>query len=205
MTPKGLATRARIVEGAARLLRERNVVETTLDDVLAATGTSKGQLFHYFPDGKDQLLLAVAEHEADRVLDDQRPHLDDLSTWESWEAWRDTVLRRYREMGDTCPLGTLFLQVGRGTPGARAIARGLMSRWQARLAAGMVALQDNGLLDPAFDVDRAAPALLAAVQGGVSILLSTGSDEHLGAALDFHLAQLRAAAVTRASGRRTGA
>ncbi|MFC7624159.1 hypothetical protein [Microlunatus sp. GCM10028923] len=45
------------------------------------TRTSKGQLFHYFPGGKEELLLAVARHEADRVLDDQQPHLGDLTSW----------------------------------------------------------------------------------------------------------------------------
>jgi AcrR family transcriptional regulator len=54
-TPKGQATRARIVEGAAKGLRENGVAFTTLDDIRERTGTSKSQLFHYFPDGKDQL------------------------------------------------------------------------------------------------------------------------------------------------------
>ncbi len=36
---------------------------------MARTGTSKGQLFHYFPAGKDELLVAVAQFEADQVLE----------------------------------------------------------------------------------------------------------------------------------------
>ncbi|MGY4649127.1 AcrR family transcriptional regulator [Mycobacterium sp. URHB0021] len=46
-----------------------------LDDIMARTRTSESQLFHYFPDGKEQLLLAVAEHEAQMVLADQQPQL----------------------------------------------------------------------------------------------------------------------------------
>ena len=53
LTPKGAATRQRIIEGAAAEIRERGVAVTTLDDVRARTGTSKSQLFHYFPDGKE--------------------------------------------------------------------------------------------------------------------------------------------------------
>ena len=69
LTAKGEATRQRIIDGAAAEIRVRGAVATTLDDMLARTGTSKSQLFHYFPNGKDQLLLAVAEQEAARVLE----------------------------------------------------------------------------------------------------------------------------------------
>ena len=44
------------------------------------TGTSKGQLFHYFPGGREDLLLAVADYEAGRVLADQQPYLGQLTS-----------------------------------------------------------------------------------------------------------------------------
>ncbi|MEU8513912.1 helix-turn-helix domain-containing protein [Kitasatospora sp. NPDC048722] len=193
LTPKGRATRARIVEGAAEVLRDRGVALTTLDDIRLHTGTSKSQLFHYFPAGKDALLLAVAQYEADRVLDDQMPELGCLDSWEAWHRWRDVVVERYEAQGDHCPLSTLFLQIGRQEPGARALVVELLRKWQERLAVGIRALQGNGLLPTSLDVDRAAAAMLAAVQGGVSIMLSTGSSAHLRAALDWGIVQLRAA------------
>ncbi|MEU7628752.1 TetR/AcrR family transcriptional regulator [Nocardia sp. NPDC049220] len=195
LTPKGLATRARIVEGAAGVLREKGVVRATLDDVMARTATSKSQLFHYFPDGKDQLLLAVAQYEADRVLDDQQPHLSCLDSWDAWYRWRDAVVRRYEEQGDQCPLGALFSQVGRTNPGARGIVVELMRQWQQSLAAGIEALRDQGLIG-AVDVEQTAAALLAGIQGGVSIMLSTGESAHLRAALDVTIEQWRTSAPT---------
>ncbi|MDQ0951310.1 AcrR family transcriptional regulator [Streptomyces phaeochromogenes] len=193
-TTKGRATRARIVEGAAEVLREQGVAFTTLDDIRSRTGTSKSQLFHYFPDGKDELLLAVAQFEADRVLEDQQPHLGRLDSWESWQQWRDVVVERYERQGDHCPLGALFLQVGWSRPGAQAIVTELMRQWQQQLARGMRALQTNGLVSPALDVERTAAALLAGIQGGVTIMLSTGDSTHLKAALDTGIEHLRATA-----------
>ncbi|MCI3935046.1 TetR/AcrR family transcriptional regulator [Streptomyces sp. AN091965] len=192
LTAKGRATRGRIVEGAAEVLREQGVAVATLDDIRARTGTSKSQLFHYFPEGKDQLLLAVAQFEADRVLEDQQPHLGRLDTWESWRQWRDAVVERYERQGDECPLGSLFLQVGRSGPGARAIVTELMRQWQRDIAGGVRALQANGLVPPSLDVDREAAALLAGIQGGVTIMMSTGDSTHLKAALDNGIAHLRA-------------
>ncbi|MFD8384009.1 TetR/AcrR family transcriptional regulator [Streptomyces sp. NPDC059679] len=191
LTAKGKATRGRIVEGAAAVLREMGVASATLDDIMARTSTSKGQLFHYFPAGKDELLVAVAQFEADQVLEDQQPYLGCLDSWDAWEQWRDVVITRYETQGDQCPLGSLFLQIGRSTPGTRAIVIELMRRWQESLATGIRALQANGRLPADVDVDARAAALLAAIQGGVSILLSTGQSNHLRAALDQGIADLR--------------
>ncbi|WDO07202.1 TetR/AcrR family transcriptional regulator [Streptomyces murinus] len=192
LTAKGRATRARIIEGAAELLREQGPA-ATLDDIRARTGTSKSQLFHYFPEGKDELLLAVARFEADRVLSDQQPQLSCLDSWENWRRWRDVVVERYERQGDTCPLGSLFLQVGRQRPGARAIVTELMRQWQHQLAEGMRALQAGGLVSPALDVDRASAALIAGIQGGVALMMSTGDSTHLRAAIDTGIDHLRTA------------
>ncbi len=167
----------------------------TLDDVMARTQTSKSQLFHYFPAGKDELLLAVAQYEADQVLEDQQPYLGCLDSWDAWQQWRDAVVDRYEEQGDQCPLGSLFLHLGRSTPGARAIVIELMRQWQASLAAGIRALQAAGHLSADLDVEHRAAALLAGIQGGVSILQSTGRPDHLEAALDQGIGDLRRAAA----------
>ncbi|MFC9845926.1 TetR/AcrR family transcriptional regulator [Streptomyces sp. NPDC060223] len=192
-TAKGKATRRRIVEGAAAVLREKGVISATLDDIMARTRTSKSQLFHYFPDGKDELLVAVAQFEADQVLEDQQPYLGRLDSWEAWEQWRDVVIKRYEVHGDECPLGSLSLQIGRSSPGARAIVIELLRQWQESLAVGIRALQANGRLPADFDADTRAAALLAGLQGGVAILLSTGRSTHLRAALDEGIADLRRA------------
>jgi AcrR family transcriptional regulator len=113
LTPKGQATRARIVEGAAEVVRDLGVAMATLDDIRARTGTSKSQLFHYFPGGKDALLLAVAQYEAGRVLEVQQPHLGRLDSWDAWYRWRDTVVERYELQGDFCPGSAVSLRIPR--------------------------------------------------------------------------------------------
>ena len=70
-TAKGERTRARIVEAAARLIYDRGVASTTLDDVKAAAGVSGSQMYHYFPD-KDDLLQAVISYQADVIAGNQR-------------------------------------------------------------------------------------------------------------------------------------
>ena len=66
-TGRGRASRERIVERAAELFAERGVAGTSLDEVLAAAGAGKGQLYHYFR-GRDELVEAAVGHRCAQVL-----------------------------------------------------------------------------------------------------------------------------------------
>ncbi|WP_433052578.1 TetR/AcrR family transcriptional regulator [Dactylosporangium sp. CS-033363] len=187
LTAKGAATRDRIVAGAAVLLRERGVDEVSLDDVRAATATSKSQLFHYFPAGRSGLLLAIAQHEASAVLHDQEPHLSSLGSPESWAAWREAVIARYEAQGTRCPLAALTRQLAPSNPEVRPIVSGLLTTWQTKLIEGARRAK-------AADPEKTGLVILAAVQGGVGILLATGDSTALRVALDAALVEVLSAA-----------
>ena len=191
LTAKGLATRARIIEGAAAEIRERGVAQTTIEDVMARTRTSKSQIFHYFPDGKEQLLLAVATLEARRVIDDQQPELSTLTSWAAWQRWRDVVVDRYRRQGQNCPIAVLMSEIGRTSPGAQAVTAELIAAWRDAIAAGIRTMQEQRKISTAIDANRSAAALLAGIQGGVGVMLATGDLSYLEAALDDGMVALR--------------
>jgi AcrR family transcriptional regulator len=201
LTDKGAATRRRIIEGAVAEVRTKGAAAATLDDIRLATKTSKSQLFHYFPEGKVQLLRAVAEHEADLVLAEQQPYLDNLTSWQNWQDWRDTVVARYRKQGQHCPLSTLMNQLGRTDPASRAIVVSLLRRWQQKLTDGIHSMQSQGLVSSTIDSDRSAAALLAGLQGGVVVLLATGSITHLEIAIDTAISHLHEPVEESGSGR----
>lgn len=191
LTAKGAATRQRIVEGAAALIREQGVAGTGLDDVGVATSTSKSQLFHYFPDGRTDLLRAVAAHEADEVLADQQPLLGDLTTWRKWQAWRRRVIEKYDSQRGRCPLSALTAQLGTGNPATRQIVSDLYDEWHRLLTDGVRALKKSGEADAGVRPDQAATAMLAAIQGGVVMLQATDRIDYLEVALTEALDGLR--------------
>jgi len=192
LTSKGQATRQRIIEGAAVYLRGDEPGEVTLDDIRALTGTSKGQIFHYFPGGKEELLLEVARHESERVLADQQPHLGALTSWAAWDRWRDAVVARYRAQGRNCPLGSLIAQAG-ATPGAAEVIVSLLERWREHIRQGIAGMQRAGLVRGGVDADQVSAAFVAGIQGGVSVLRSTGSTAHLEATMDTLIGYLKGA------------
>jgi AcrR family transcriptional regulator len=68
------------------------VERTSLDDVMAASGVSKSQLYHYFAN-KDALVLEVIASQTERVLDAQRAHLEALDSLPALKAWCDAIIR----------------------------------------------------------------------------------------------------------------
>ena len=166
LTPKGQRTRTRIVEAAARLMHQRSVAGTTLEDVKAAAEVSGSQLYHYFPD-KDDLVQAVIDHQARTIAGNQRQA--DLGSPDGLRAWRDTVIAEAKSSNGKgeCPLGSLAGQLAETDPRARALIAAGFEQWSAAISGGLRGLQASGRLPAAVDADDFAITLLAALQGGL--------------------------------------
>jgi TetR/AcrR family transcriptional regulator, lmrAB and yxaGH operons repressor len=65
--PRG-DVRARMVEGTVRLLATGGVEGTSFAEVLAATGSPRGSVYHHFPGGKPELLHAALDLAGERGL-----------------------------------------------------------------------------------------------------------------------------------------
>ena len=166
LTPKGERTRARIVAAAARLVYERGVAGTTLDDVRAAAEVSGSQLYHYFSD-KEELVQAVIDYQADAIVGNQRQA--DIGSAGGLEAWRDMVIAQAKSTGARggCPLGSLGGQLAETDPQARAQLAAGFERWSATISEGLRALHAAGRIPAGIDPDDLAVTLLAALQGGL--------------------------------------
>lgn len=167
-------TRQRILLAAAELMHQRGVAATGLDDVLAATATSKSQLYHYFRD-KSALVHAVIDHQLERVIAAQRPQIDHLDSIPALRAWAARVvdLNHGATSVGGCPLGRLASELSDTDPAAqRAVARGF-ARWQRLICEGLSALA----LPPTADREAIALGLLAALQGGL-LLAQVHRDSH---------------------------
>lgn len=187
LTPKGARTRARIIGAAARLIYERGVAGTTLEDVRAAAEVSGSQLYHYFTD-KDELVQAVIDHQANTIVGNTE-HAD-LGTIEGLRAWRDMVITAARstEGQGGCPLGSLGGQLAESDPRARELVAAGFGRWSAAIRDGLRALQLAGHLPAGVNPDDLAVTLLAALQGGLLLAQVQRDARPLETAVDTILA-----------------
>jgi AcrR family transcriptional regulator len=199
LTPKGAATRARIVEAAADHILAHRVGGTSLDDIRAGTATSKSQLFHYFPGGKTELVAAIASFQSERVFQAQRPFLDTLDTWEAWEGWCEAVLAHYGSQAHWgCPIGALASELIGTDQALSAELAAYMDRWRGYLQAGLTRMRAAGLLRADANPETLALSVFAALHGGLLLTQTMQSIEPLAAALQGAMAALRAVAVTDA-------
>lgn len=185
---RGRATRERIVAAAAGLMHEHGVRGTSLDDVRAATGTSKSQLYHYFAD-KSALVRAVVARQVESVLGAQQPELGDLDSLVALRRWRDRVVALNAELGPAggCPLGRLTSELSDRDPDARSDLGLGFGRWRAHLSTGLRTMVDRGDLAADCDPEQLALGLLAAAEGGLLLAQNARSSAPLEAALDLAL------------------
>jgi AcrR family transcriptional regulator len=197
LTAKGLATRQRIVATASDLILARGVRATSLDDIRAGTSTSKSQLFHYFPEGKSELISAIVTFRGEQVLTAQRPYLDELDTWDSWEGWRRAVLAHYGSQAHWgCPVSALARElIGLDEERAKE-ARGYMDRWRGYLYDGLFRMREAGTLRAFASPDSLSLATFASLHGGLVLTQTMQSIRPLETALEGSLELLHAAAAT---------
>lgn len=191
LTSRGAATRDRIVTGAAALINERGVAGTSLDDIMAATATSKSQLYHYFAD-KEALVLEVVRRQLDGIIAAQGRELRGLRTWAGLRRWRDHLVKgtRATEGIGGCPLGSLVGELADRSEPARHTLAACFAEWEAYLTDGFDAMRTSGLISAEVDPAELAVAVMAALQGGLLLAQTTRDARPLELALDMALAHV---------------
>src|SRR5260370_11542134 len=99
LTPKGRATRDRIVQAAARLIVTEGLSVANMENVRRAASVSGSQLAHYFAD-KNALIRAVIGHQIGVVLDfHPQPKLRGLASFDDFERWIHLNMRYLVRIG----------------------------------------------------------------------------------------------------------
>lgn len=192
-TEHGRATRERIVATAAQLIGERGPAATSLDDVMAATRTSKSQLYHYFVD-KHGLVEAAVEHQSATVLAFQVRALASVHNWTDLENWADAMVTMTERQGSRggCPIGTLAAAVADTDETLRELLNDAFNAWRDAITGALKRLRDNHLLARGADLDKLAVMTLSAIEGGLLLTKTTRDSTQLRIALDGAITHLRA-------------
>ena len=159
-------TRQRLIDTTLRLLEEKSPAEVTADLVLAASGVSKGSLYHHFEDLTDLLEIAMIARFATGVDESVQSLADVVSSARSREdvlQGLERVARAAHVRERTRHRATRIQMISLATMNPRFAAK--LAREQERLTDALASIfqqgQDRGLMNQAFDA-RAAAVLIQA-------------------------------------------
>lgn len=192
LTARGAATRARIVRAAADLMFVKGVNATTLDDVRAASNTSKSQLYGHFAD-KAALVREVVTFQARELLDRQAQQLARLDSIRGLERWRDAIVQQnsLRDAAYGCELGSLSSELAGQNEDMRIALAEYFAVWEDLLAASVRHMRDAGTLRPEADPVRLATGIMAALQGGYVLAQAARDVAPMRVALDMAIDHVR--------------
>jgi TetR/AcrR family transcriptional repressor of nem operon len=178
------------------LIGEHGVSGTSLDDIRAATNSSKSQLYHYFGD-KHGLVQAVIDHQSAVVVGAHTEMLEAVQDWRDLERWVDSMVAAVEQQGARggCPIGTLAAALADTDERFRTALNDAFESWRAAIGGALDRLRQNHLLAADADLETLTTTTLAAIQGGLLLAKTSRNSAQFRAALEGAIAQLRAHGV----------
>ena len=139
--PEQRSQREKIVRATAQLLRQRGYAATGLSDIIETSGAPKGSLYHYFPGGKDDIVVEALRYAGEKV----QATLSDLARQEKTAAG---ALRRYAvlvagwmaesKFRDGCPIATTLLETAAEKSKTAEAGRSAFESWTGVLSEKLV-------------------------------------------------------------------
>lgn len=185
LTPKGQATRERILTAAADLIAAEGLSALNMVSLRKAAAVSGSQLAHYFAD-KQTLLRALIERQM-QAVDFQ------VESFEDAERWLDRNMGDLRRIGFT---GTptyhgLAGQLAKSDDATREALADGYRRWISVLEAAFETMKRNGLLVDDAHPRELAQVFVAAHQAGGTLAFAYREDWPQADALRFAVNRLR--------------
>ena len=168
LSAKGAETKYRIVRAAAELFHKQGLHATSPEDIIEASGTGKGQFYHYFKN-KEGLVHEVLAWHLSQIHAGDAPINYDIETWRDLEAWFTAHIELQKTFGMTraCPFGTAANEITENDEPIRQDLKLIFDVIRGNLVQFFLREKARGRLVPTVDEQRLASFCIAAVQGAM--------------------------------------
>jgi TetR/AcrR family transcriptional regulator, lmrAB and yxaGH operons repressor len=171
--------RARLLDGAGRLLAEKGYAAMELRDVAERGNAPRGSIYHHFPNGKAQLAAEAAELDGARIRSLIETSLAERGLKQTLAMFGDIFRRRAANHPERigCPVAAAALARPED-PALGAAATAAFQSWEQAIAD---ALESQGV-EPAQATTFAA-LVVSTIEGALVRTRAAGSHEPLDAAI----------------------
>ncbi len=185
--PGKVDARTKLLVAALSVIRAKGYAATTVDQLCAAAGVTKGAFFHHFK-SKDDLAIAAADYWSDitGALFASAPyhaHLDPLDRVLAYVDFRKSLLRgTLPEV--TCLVGTIVQEAYETVPALREACDRSISGHAETLEADIAAAMNNCGLRPDWTAKSLALHTQAVLQGAFILAKAKGSADAAADSID---------------------
>jgi TetR/AcrR family transcriptional repressor of nem operon len=196
-TPRGEATRQRIIRAACELFHKQGYVATSPDEIIELSGTGKGQFYHYFK-SKEGLIHEVLLERLREVKAGTRSFNREIGSWRELEDWFAAYIELQKSFSMTrgCPFGTIANELTEGDELIRQDINLIFESIKANLATFFIKEKAVGRLAREASAERLADFCIATIQGALLLGKVSRDSRPAEAAVQEALAHLKRYATT---------
>jgi TetR/AcrR family transcriptional regulator, lmrAB and yxaGH operons repressor len=184
--------RQKVLDTALQLLAQSGLSGAGLNDVIALSGTSRGSLYHFFPNGKQQWVAEALQIYADTFEEGCEKAIDKAPTISQGIAnifLFAAKMMKSRDFQSGCPVGAVVLDLDNNSEPLRELCLSIMAQWQHQLAAHLTPLPEAKAL-------ALAKMIIACFEGAFMLARLERSTSPLTLAADQMIALLEANLAT---------
>lgn len=160
--------RDKIVHAAALLFRRNGYAATGMNDIVTLSGAPKGSVYHYFPDGKEQIAIETIRYAADLVsatlTELAQAHATPSDMVHAYGKLLCNWLAK-SEYRDGCPITTTLLELSATSEPVAQAGRDAFASWKQ--------IYRSKLIDAGIGTSRAESLAALAVTGFQGALVMT--------------------------------
>ena len=177
--PRHDRSRTALVDTAATLFRRQGYAATGLNQILTEARVKPGSLYHHFPQGKQQLAVAVVDTAGAAIEQLLRRFLaTDRSVAEIVERWIDVLVAGLTgDQRDGCPIEPIATESVHASPPVRAASARAFKGWCVAIEGR---LRSEGW--SADDAENVAVAVISLIEGALILSRIAGDATALNAA-----------------------
>ena len=177
-------TQKKIVNAAERLILKGGYEGTSLNDMVAAAGVSKGALFHYFTNKQAVSLDVLEKYANEQIFLPLEKHMMTApSVKQGLMSWLQESYRAYAQwkFEGGCLLGNMALELSDRDPEMRERIKQIFLQWENQMVGFLkpVAAQGKLLMEP-----RQFARLLISSYEGITMSVKVHKD-HIRASREF--------------------
>lgn len=157
--------RDKIIEATSHLMERQGYYGTGLNQIIEESGSPKGSLYYYFPDGKDQITDEALRRTGEQVL----ANIESMmarhdSAADGISGLLDVIAMRIEESDYEAggPLTTVALETAASNERLRHVCDEIYTAWRDAFARE---LKSDGIA--ADQADEIADVIVSAIEGGV--------------------------------------